>query len=80
MPKLLCKCGYIHNQSPIPDEGWVTVLDKDYEQLIEAESVLENDSFFVANTGVIYECPKCKRIMWEKPGKKEFVTYVPEQT
>lgn len=79
MPKLVCKCGYIHNLSPIPDEGWVAVLDKDYEQLIEAESNPENDSFFVANVGVIYECPECERIMWEKPGKKVLVTYVPEQ-
>ena len=52
--KLACKCGYVHNLSPIPDEGWVTVLDKDYEQLIEAESDPENDSFAVTNTGVIY--------------------------
>ncbi len=78
MPKLTCKCGYVHNLSPIPDEGWITVLDKDYEQLIEAETDPENDSFYVANTGVIYECPECKRIMWEKPGKKIFITYVPE--
>lgn len=33
----MCPCGYIHNQSSIPDEGYVTVRDEDYERLIEAE-------------------------------------------
>jgi len=37
MPKLKCPCGFVHDLSPIPDEGWITVRDKDYEQLIETE-------------------------------------------
>ena len=41
MPKLKCKCGYIHNLSPIPDDGWLTIQDKDYENLLEAEKTRE---------------------------------------
>lgn len=38
MPKIGCICGYIHNLSPIPDEGWVLVRDTDYEELLEVEA------------------------------------------
>ena len=37
MPKLGCPCGYAHNLSPIPDEGWITIRDDQYDALIEAE-------------------------------------------
>lgn len=39
MPKLACPCGHIHDLTPIPDEGWITVKDKDYEALISAHVV-----------------------------------------
>jgi hypothetical protein len=38
MPKISCVCGYVHNLSPIPDEGYVVIKDKEYEKLIEIES------------------------------------------
>lgn len=38
MPKLPCICGYVHNLSPIPDDGWVLVKDTDYEELLEVEA------------------------------------------
>jgi hypothetical protein len=44
MPKLACPCGFVHNLSPIPDDGWVTVRDKDYESLLDAERVLHEIS------------------------------------
>lgn len=44
MPKLACPCGFVHNLSPIPDDGWLTVRDRDYERLLEAESTLEEVS------------------------------------
>ena len=37
MPKLLCPCGFVHNLSPIPDDGWITVRDREYESLTDAE-------------------------------------------
>ena len=37
MPKVACPCGYVHDLSPIPDDGWLVVRDHDYEALIDAE-------------------------------------------
>ena len=37
MPKLGCPCGFVHNLSPIPDDGWITIRDVDYEQVIGSE-------------------------------------------
>jgi hypothetical protein len=36
MPKLLCTCGFVHNLSPIPDDGWKTIRDTAYDQLVDA--------------------------------------------
>jgi hypothetical protein len=38
MSKALCVCGYVHELSTMPDEGWVLVRDRDYERLLEAET------------------------------------------
>ena len=38
MPKIVCTCGYVHDLSPIPDAGWLTVRDADYEALLAAEA------------------------------------------
>jgi hypothetical protein len=109
MPKLQCTCGYVHNLSPIPDEGWVTVRDKDYEalldveeqrrQLSEAEEGSEEwtalqaaadkaggweqlqaagDKAVVDLSGLLYECPRCGRLMWKKRVGEGYVTYLPE--
>ncbi len=37
MPKLVCPCGFIHDLSPIPDDGWMTIADRRYEEVIDAE-------------------------------------------
>ena len=96
MPKLICKCGYGHDLSPIPDDGWVTVLDKNYEKVLKAETkreklgkssanpevferLLKEERFVVESTGLLYECPECKRIMWKKPGNTEYTTFVLEK-
>jgi hypothetical protein len=44
MPKLLCPCGYIHDLSPIPDAGWITVRDVDDEALQGAWQLLNEIS------------------------------------
>jgi hypothetical protein len=36
MPKLRCLCGFVHDLGPIPDAGWITIRDIDYEQVIDA--------------------------------------------
>lgn len=38
MPKLHCPCGYVHNLSPIPDDGWITIADRYYEDVIDTEA------------------------------------------
>lgn len=79
MPKLACPCGFIHDLSPIPDEGWITVRDRDFDAMIEAElgsrRSLSPEHDVEAFWGSMYECPKCSRIMWEKPGEKRFTIY-----
>jgi hypothetical protein len=44
MPKLTCPCRYVHNLSPIPDEGWLTFRDVDYEKVVDAEIVTNSIS------------------------------------
>src|SRR5688572_9469574 len=44
MPKLACDCGFVHNLSPIPDDGWLTVRDRDYESLVDAQLALHEIS------------------------------------
>jgi hypothetical protein len=83
MPKLACPCGYIHNLSPIPDHGWVTVRDQDYEALVEAEVAMhagdqERVARSVELTGLLYECPECGRLMWQRPGEDCFAVFCRE--
>jgi hypothetical protein len=97
MPKLKCPCGFIHDLCPIPDDGWITVKDADFESLIEAEKVrgvedawrhpknspefkelMAADKKYMESIGSLYECPKCGRIMWEKPEEERFKIYKPD--
>jgi hypothetical protein len=80
MPKLVCPCGYAHDLSPIPDAGWIIVRDEDYEELVEAERRTTGaedspSSAFVRLTGLLYDCPECGRVMWQRPGEERFKTY-----
>jgi hypothetical protein len=81
MPKLACPCGYVHNLSPIPDDGWQTGLDRDWEEIIKDEYALlygDEKNGAEAKLGVMYECPECGRLMWKKPGADRFSIYKPE--
>ncbi|KQO37017.1 hypothetical protein ASF19_20585 [Acidovorax sp. Leaf84] len=64
MPKLACPCGYVHNLSPIPDDGWVVLRDRD----ADARSQADVESR-------LYECPDCNRLMWQRPGDDLFTIY-----
>lgn len=72
MPKLICPCGYMHDLSPIPDAGWITIGDDNYEALIAAEAAAaphdqlspgegEPERTFTRMAGLLYECPACAR-------------------
>jgi hypothetical protein len=77
VPKLTYPCGFVHDLSPIPDVGWITVRDGDYDELVETERHQGDASprAFVRLTGRLYECPECGRVMWEKPGEGRFTTF-----
>jgi hypothetical protein len=75
MPKVQCPCGFLHNLTPCPDDGWVTIRDREYESLLDdemaaatgdKEALLRN----IDRRGRLYECPECGRIMWSKPGDR----------
>jgi predicted RNA-binding Zn-ribbon protein involved in translation (DUF1610 family) len=35
MPKIACSCGFVHDLTPAPDKGWVTIPDSAYDDLVE---------------------------------------------
>jgi hypothetical protein len=82
VPKLLCPCGYIHNLSPIPDEGYVTYRDAAPEIILyptpEQLDLEERDLAIEQEEGSLYECPLCDRILWKRPGDELFRIYRPE--
>jgi hypothetical protein len=82
VPKLGCLCGYIHDLSPIPDEGYVIFPDAAPEIILwptkEQVDTDERTKAIVRKTGLLYECPHCGRLMWRKQGETEFRIYRPE--
>jgi hypothetical protein len=94
MSKLWCRCGYAHDLAPIPDAGWLTVRDADYDRVLDAEHLCDElakraggtDSadFAAAEqsvadlTGLLYECPECGCLLWKPAGAAEFRCYSPE--
>lgn len=80
MPKLACLCGYIHNLSSIPDAGWITIRDEEFE-LISTSGLSDEEKLNAScsASGAMYVCPNCERLMWAKEGSREFVTYIREQ-
>ena len=100
MPKLGCSCGFVHDLSPIPDDGWITIRDTDYEQVIDAHirkheicgtGLPGNDhprvdewdrasGVIVASSGLLYECPECGRLLWQKPGEDVYTVYKKDAT
>lgn len=91
MPKLLCPCGFVHDLSPIPDDGWITIRDRDYEQFqelevkkaepgIPTERVDEFIGTVIGLIGSLYTCPDCSRIMWKQPGEEDYRIFVLERS
>jgi hypothetical protein len=83
MPKLLCPCGFVHNLSPIPDEGWISVRDYDYDAFTEA-IIAENNappgspSLAGRFLGSLYECPERGRVLWSKGYREDYRCFAPE--
>ena len=77
MPKLPCPCGYVHDLSPIPDAGWLTVSDRDYDRLVELHN--DRDTLSAAIWGRLYGCPKCGRLRWRQNWGDEYKTWTPAE-
>src|SRR5262245_16948803 len=78
MPKLKCPCGFVHNLSPIPDDGWQTIRDRDFEAFQKDVSASDRGDDaavlrMVNYCGLLYECPWCGRLMWRAPGRESAV-------
>lgn len=37
MPKLACPCGFVHDLSTIPDDGWQVIRDADMDAYIQSQ-------------------------------------------
>ncbi|WP_238008381.1 hypothetical protein KZZ52_23360 [Dactylosporangium sp. AC04546] len=80
MPKLACRCGYIHNLSPIPDDGFQVLPDWATDKLLYADATTEEweaRQLREAALSRLYSCPNCEAIMWDKAGDGHFRTFVP---
>ena len=89
MPKLACPCGFVHNLSTIPDDGFLSIPDRDYEPFFDAQVKLQAnphdlatqrdaDARWTSSVGRFYQCPTCGRLMWKRPGEKTYRIYHPE--
>ena len=86
VPKVVCPCGFVHDLSPIPDDGWLTIRDRDHNALLPPEPAQQPDGSEVVwrmleMSGRLYECPRCGRLMWTRPGDRctNFRVYYAEE-
>ena len=84
MPKLECPCGFVHDLTPCPDDGWYTVRESDLDSIVPlasapADECAKSWTKFYQHAGKLYECPKCGRIMWMKAGEDQRVVFRRDQ-
>jgi hypothetical protein len=80
MPKLPCWCGYVHNLSAIPDDGFQVLPDWATDKLLYASVPAlddrEIDDLRRTALSRLYLCPNCEAIMWDRAGDDHFTTYL----
>jgi hypothetical protein len=80
MPKLPCRCGYVHNLSPIPDDGFQVLPDWATDRLLYTQDTQpekwEIDELRQTALSRLYSCPNCEAVMWESAGDGYYKTYV----
>jgi hypothetical protein len=83
MPKLACRCGYVHNLSPIPDDGYQVLPDWATDKLLYALETKpedwEIDGLRQTALSRLFSCPNCEAIMWDRSGDGDFLTYTPNE-
>jgi len=81
MPKLACRCGYVHDLSPIPDDGFQVLPDWATDKLLYTLDTKPKDWEIseLRRTALsrLYDCPNCEAIMWDRAGDGHYHTYVP---
>lgn len=95
VPPLTCPCGYVFEFSATVSHSWIAVPNLKCEEfrrnLIELPTLTsdrEKNKLVIRNLvkrqrelkEKIYQCPKCGRIMWLKPGEKSLHIFAPENT
>lgn len=65
----MCPCGFVHNLSPIPDDGFRIISDRDLD-------VAESLDDLHLRCRLMYECPECNRLMWQKTIHGTYEVYV----
>ena len=82
----------MHDLSPIPDAGWLTVRDRDEDRFFTLEAAGSASEYggppipdfsahvreWISLHGRLYECPECGRLLWKRPGEAEYRSYRPE--
>jgi hypothetical protein len=83
MPQLTCLCGYVHNLTPFPDEGYKTIRDRNhdahFEDIRQAMGGAKDKILPVLDLwGHLYECPECGRLAWTRDHGETFQFFAPE--
>lgn len=81
MPKLPCRCGYVHNLSQIPDDGFQVFPDWATDKLLYTRDTRPED-WEVAELrrtalARLYSCPNCEAVMWNRAMDGQYRIYVP---
>ena len=83
MAKLPCRCGYVHDLSHIPDDGFQVLPDWATEKLLYAQDVnpekWEIEELRRTTLTRMYVCPNCEALMWESSAGGAFRTYLPNE-
>ncbi|SNT41013.1 hypothetical protein SAMN05421812_105387 [Asanoa hainanensis] len=81
MPNLPCRCRYVHDLSPIPDDGFQVLPDWATGKLLFTDAATTDEwelqQVRTAALTRLYSCPNCEAVMWDKAGNDEYTTYVP---
>lgn len=81
MPKLLCRCGYVHDLSPMPDDGFQVLPDWATDRLLYRSDTRPEEweiaELRQAALSRLYVCPNCEAIMWDRARDGQYNTYLP---
>jgi hypothetical protein len=81
MPKLPCRCGYVHNLSNIPDDGYRVLSAFALDRLLSMTERQAEDwevlDLLRTDVTSLYSCPNCEALLWERANDGYFMQYAP---